>query len=191
LDRRGREQRLTLSSHLTRPSSFVALAFAGLVCGGCHKAATANPPFEAFKPGEWRAPRGTIIGAPPAANRAWRVLMLQEQPRPKKNPHWQTIPVGASGNIEMPAGSHFRCIYNPVTFRTWDDEHLTGPTKWDLLRTVRCSSDGWATYSQAIHVVSMNPSGSQVTPRSDQTELGLHDVIDGHDVQITIALRGD
>lgn len=157
----------------------------------CKNAGGGNPPIETFSPGEFRTPKGALIKVPAVADRDWRVLTLQEDPRPKKNPHWRTIKVPDSGTIEMPAGSHFKCLFTPVSFRSWPNEHLSGVDKWDLLRSVRCSADGWATYSQIIHVVTISGDGASVVPDIAQTELGLHDVIDGKAVQTTIALRAD
>lgn len=163
-----------------------------LACAGpiaCKR--SGKPPVETFAPGEFRTPKNVVIKVPAAADRAWRVLMLQEEPRPKKNPHWRTVKIAESGTIEMPAGSHFKCVFIPVSFRSWPNERLSGVDKWDLLRSVRCSADDWATYSEAIHLVSMSGDGASVVPNVSQTELGLHEVIDGHPVRITIALRAD
>jgi hypothetical protein len=171
-------------------SASLALVAAGALAAGCRKAPAAQPPFETFAPGEWRTPKGVAIKAPEQSNRDWRVLMLQESPRPKKNPHWKTIPIAQSGALEMPVGSHYKCIYNPVMFRAWPNEHLT-EVSWDLMRSVRCSSDDWATYSQATHVVKISPDGSSVVPAIDQTQLSLHEVIDNHPVDIAIVLRAD
>jgi hypothetical protein len=174
-----------------RKNPGVAAVVLGCAIAVACKNGSGKPPIEAFASGEFRTPKGAIIKVPAAADRAWRVLMLQEEPRPKKNPHWRTIKIAESGTIEMPAGSHFKCIFNPVSFRSWPNDHLSGVDKWDLLRSVRCSSDGWATYSQAIHVVSISGDGASVVPNVVQTELNLYEVIDGTAVQLTIALRAD
>ena len=164
-----------------------------LSASGCHKPAPppVKPPLETFVPGEWRTPKGVVMNAPPASNRAWRVLALQESPRPKKNPHWKTIAIQDSGILEMPVGSHFQCLYNPVKFRSWPNEHVSSVAKWELMRSVRCSNDGWATYSQAIHVVTISGDGATVIPAIDQTELSLNETIDGKPVQSSIVLRAD
>src|SRR4051794_18060838 len=105
----------------------IAMAIAGLATSGCRKNVVWDkPPLVAFKKGEWISPKGAITPAPAVAGHPWRVLMLQEVPRPKKNPHWKTIPVEASGDIELPAGSRYRCIYNPVEFRAPTNEQASG-----------------------------------------------------------------
>lgn len=174
-------------------SAAVVMAAAGLLTCGCSKRDVewGNPPLVPFKVGEWRSPKGVVLPAPPAANHPWRVLMLQESPRPKKNPHWKTIPIEASGALDMPPGSHFRCIYNPVEFRTPMNEQFSGVEHWDLVRTVRCSTDGWATYAQAIHQVIISPDGKSISRSIEQTELGLHEVINGVPIDYTVALRAD
>ena len=116
---------------------------------------------------------------------------MTSPPRPKKNPHWKTIPIEASGDIELPAGSHYRCIYNPIEFRAPTNEKASGVEHWDLLRNVRCSNDGWATYVQAIHEIIISPEGTSIARSIEQTELGLHEVINGVSIDYTIALRAD
>jgi hypothetical protein len=170
----------------------IAVVVLGCTAAAACKNAGGKLPVEAFSPGEFRTPKGAIIKVPAAADHVWRVLMLQEDPRPKKNPHWRTIKIAESGALEMPAaGSHFKCVFTPVSFRSWPNEHLSGVEKWDLLRSVRCSADGWATYSQAIHLVTISGDGASVAPNVAQTELGLHEVIDGKVVETTVALRAD
>ncbi|HEX4339616.1 MAG TPA: hypothetical protein VH062_27100 [Polyangiaceae bacterium] len=170
----------------------VALAFACALPTACKKneATPYKPPFEAFKPGEWKTPKGVVLKVPAIGNHDWRVLAFQERPRQKKNPHWKPIAVGESGLLEMPEGSHFRCLYEPVAFRPWPNEHL-GIDQWEVMRAVRCSNDGWATYSQAVHVVSVNGDGSKVVPSIAQTELTLVETIDGKVVQEALVLRAD
>jgi hypothetical protein len=172
-------------------SASLALVAVGALAVGCRTAPAGQAPFESFVPGAWQPPKGMLVKPPAAANHDWRVLMLQEEPRPKKNPHWKTIPIAQSGALEMPVGSHYKCIYNPVVFRPWPNEHVTEVLRWDLLRSVRCSDDDWATYSQATHVVTISGDGSSIVPAIDQTQLSLHEVIDGHPVDLAIVLRAD
>jgi hypothetical protein len=174
-----------------RKSLVVAVVVLGCTATiACKKAG--KPPAEVFSRGEFRTARGAVLKAPAAADRDWRVLMLQEEPRPKKNPHWRKIKIAESGMLEMPAaGSHFQCAFTPVSFRSWPNDNLSGIDKWDLLRSVRCSADGWTTYSQAIHVVSISGDGASVVPNVAQTELGLHEVIDGRSIDTTVVLRAD
>jgi hypothetical protein len=171
----------------------VVVAVAALGSSGCRKPEMTwgKPPIVVFTPGEWRSPKGAVTPAPAVANHAWRVLVLQETPRPKKNPHWKTIPIEASGALELPPGSRYRCVYNPVAFRAPTNEQASGVERWELLRSIRCSNDGWATYAQAIHEIVISPDGRSIARSIDQTELGLHEVIAGVPTDYTIALRAD
>jgi len=173
--------------------AFVALAATAALGTSCRAmpGGSGKPPFEPFAPGQWRTPKGVVVNAPPSASHDWRVLIIQERPRQKKNPHWKVVPIGESGSLEMPAGSRYQCIYNPVAFRSWPNEHVSGVDRWELLRSVRCSSDGWATYSQATHVVTISGDGSSVVPAIDQTELSLHEIIDGQPVDSAVVLRSN
>jgi hypothetical protein len=168
---------------------FVALALA-LAAPGC-KATPFEPPFEKFEPGVWKGPKGASVPAPDAANTPWRVMVLQEQPRPKKNPLWKKIPVAESGYLEMPERSSFKCLYNPAVYRPAADEFLKGVEVWEVLRGVRCSNDGFRTYTEALFVKPVNGDGTYVPRKGAQAELSMIDLIMGKRVRITILLRAD
>jgi hypothetical protein len=165
-----------------------ALPLAALACKSEYRR-VGELPFEEFKAGEWKSPKGKVITTPEPANAPWRIMVIQEQPRQKKNPQWKTVAVSQSGELEMPERSSYRCIYNPVVFRPWQDEYLRGVERWDVIRGVRCSSDGFRTYSEALHVKVVSGDGSQVVNATPQTELSLHDIIRGKPVRITVIVR--
>jgi hypothetical protein len=149
-----------------------------------------KPPLEAFVPGQWRSPKGDVVAHPPeAAARPWRVLMLQDSPRPKKNPRFTSIAVDSGGELEMPAGSRWRCLYNPVSYRPTADEMMHGVQVWELLRTTRCSSDGWRTYSQGLYSIKYGAEGQVLARTGEQSELYLWDTVGGVPLQMTIILR--
>jgi hypothetical protein len=158
--------------------------------GGGVAQAPGKPPFEPFVPGEWHSPKGDVVAhAPEAAAHPWRVLMLQDSPRPKKNPRFAPIPIEASGELEMPKGSRWRCLYNPVSFRPETDEHMKEVESWELLRATRCSSDGWRTYTQSLYSIKYGPDGAVLARSSEQSELYLTDTVGGQPLQMTIILR--
>lgn len=167
-----------------RNTSCVLGALAVLAC------ARREAPLEAFEKPEYRAPVGGQAFTPPAAALAgWRVLMLQVEPRPKKNPQWTDVSAGASGELEMPAGSAFRCIYNPAKFRGAGDESMKGLEAWDVIREVRCSNDGWRTYSSAGLKVVYDGEGKVLTRSGDQAELALFETISGRPTKISVLLK--
>ena len=121
----------------------------------------------------------------------WYVMMLQERPIPKKRPDWVKAEPTRSALLEMPAGSRFRCLYNPVVVRGTPDGEGENLAAWVVLRTVRCSSDGWLTYSQAVLSVTLDPSGKKLAQSTEQAELYLNDPIDGQKVDMTLILRAE
>lgn len=165
----------------------LALAFAAPGC----KATPFEPPFEKAVPGVWKSPKGAEVLAPEAANAPWRVMVLQEDPRPKKNPQWKKVPVGESGLLEMPERSSFRCLYNPATYRPVADEFLRGVEVWEVLRGVRCSNDGFRTYTEALHAKFVGGDGSYTPRKGAQAELSFSDLIMGKRVRVTVILRPD
>ena len=165
----------------------LALAFAAPGCKG----KSFEPPFEKFEPGVWKAPKGTTVAAPEVANGPWRVMVLQEDPRPKKNPLWKKIPASESGFLEMPERSSFQCLYNPVVFRPTPDEMMRGVEFWEVLRGVRCSNDGFRTHTEALFPKVVLGDGTYVPKKGAQAELTMNDLIMGKRVRITIILRPD
>jgi hypothetical protein len=146
-------------------------------------------PVEAFQAGEWKSPKGEVFRPPQVASETWRVKVMQEIPRQKKNPRWRTLKIDEAVDLEMPPGTRYRCLVNPVRFRPWEDEISSKVIKWDLIRSVRCSSDGWRTYSELVHGVSMGGGGETPSPISRQGELYLHDWVDGKRSQITVLVQ--
>lgn len=151
-----------------------------------------EPPFEKFEPAEYRPPvHAPVIAAPQGVRNAWRVEMLQTNPRPFKNPTWTKIPIEAAGLIEMPAGSSFRCLYNPVKVRATSDESLKEVATWHAVREVWCSNDDFRTHSAAALLVTYDRAGVAVRATNSEARLELFDVIDGRPTWISILLRAD
>jgi hypothetical protein len=170
-------------------ATFGAASLLGVGCGRFK--GRPEPPTEAFVAPEWKSFKGVVFQPPQAANHPWRVITLQEWPRPKKTPHWRVVKREEAPELEMPERSRFRCIVNPVVYRVVEDEVPLKPQGWTLLRTVRCSSDGWRTYSQAAYSEFVGQDGTPGDRSGRQAELYLHDVIDGKGVEITMILRPD
>jgi hypothetical protein len=99
--------------------------------------------------------------------------------------------VAESGYLEMPERSSFKCLYNPAVYRPAADEFLKGVEVWEVLRGVRCSNDGFRTYTEALFVKPVNGDGTYVPRKGAQAELSMIDLIMGKRVRITILLRAD
>ena len=169
-----------------------------LVAPGCrrfrHRSEPPPPlpaPFTKYQPGEFKPVTGDPIHPPEAALRAWRVLPLQEKPRPRKNPRWMPASVDRAFGLRMPEGSHFLCLLNPVEFRAVPEESMMAVERWELLRPVRCSSDGWHTVAQSAFSISYAQDGTPGTRSGTQSELYLAETIHGEKVDITVLLRPD
>lgn len=176
---------------MKRGLCILAMLGFGVVSCGKLRAHGSALPVETFKPGEWKSFKGAVFHPPESANHPWRVMMLQESPRPKKGPRWTTLPIEQSGEIEMPQGSRFRCLYNPVTFRAIQDEGMASVEQWDVIRGVRCSADSFRTYAQALFLVSYAQDGKLLKRSGDQAELYLHDRVEGQPLEVTIMLKPD
>ncbi len=150
-----------------------------------------EPPFETYAAGVWRSPKGEVTKPPTAAARPWRIMVLQEAPRPKKNPRWKVISVDERGELEMPAGSRYRCLYNPVSYRPTPDDRMEHVEQWRLVREVRCSSDGFRTYTPRPYAVSYGPDGKVLAKTGEQAELYLVDTASSGTLRATILLRSE
>ena len=175
-------------------AALAALCLLGV--GGCGRFRSRpepalNAPIEAFVAPQWKSFKGVVFQPPKAANHPWRVMMLQDWPRPKKTPEWHSAKPDEALVIEMPQGSHFRCLVNPVNFRVSENEIPLAPQGWTLLRTVRCSSDGWHSYSQSAFSEFFAQDGTPGDKNGKVAELYLHDFIGGKGVDITMLLRAD
>lgn len=173
-----------------RSATLLAFSVACLVSSGCRRPRH-GAPIEAFTKGEFRTRKGGVVSPPEIAGKPWRVLMLQVEPRPVKNPKWISISKEASGRLEMPEKSTFECVYAPVKFEAAPDETMDGVDAWKALREVRCSNDGWLTYSSAGLAMTYDREGKLRLRSGDQAELGLSEVISGRPTKISILLRPD
>jgi hypothetical protein len=183
---------VTTSGTTARRALVCALAAVCVFAAGCRKFKSGTPPFEAFVTPEFHPPMGHAVFTPPdALKKPWRVMMLQNEPRPVKNPAWRSIPVEASGLIDMPDGSEFKCLYNPVEFRGAGDESFKGIERWSSRRQIRCTSDDWRTSVSTELLSNYAPDGKLEQRSSDQAELDLAEVIRGRPTQISILLRPD
>lgn len=178
-------------SFAIRSATLLALCAACVVSGGCRRFSGHKAPLETFTKGQFRTRKGAIVTPPEAANKPWRVLALQVEPRPVKNPRWSSIAIEASGSLEMPEKSTFECVYTPVKFEAAWDETMDGVDEWKVLREIRCSNDGWITYSGAGLGMSYDREGKLQFRSADQAELELSEVIRGRPTKISILLRPD
>jgi hypothetical protein len=132
--------------------------------GDSAQRASKPPSFTFVAPVAWRSRRA---GAPPIeppdlAQETWSVLVNQNAPIQAKTPHWQALPAGETVELEMPAASHFRCIAAPLQVSAQANVLGTELKAWRFERHVLCSSDGWRSWSEAVHRVRVPIGGERV-----------------------------
>jgi hypothetical protein len=160
---------------------------------GAPSAFAAEPPLEAFRLEPWVSPRKGIdpVTPPESLLRPWRAFVNQERPRQKKNPRWQSLPPKEAVFLEMQGESAFRCLVNPLEIGARTDEDETEVEAWVLMRRMRCSSDGWATWAQVEHTVLVDLDGKE-RPLIDHGELFLRERREGAPPrETTVFLRSD
>jgi hypothetical protein len=181
--------------HLALLLGLLSLTAATAACArlreGLQGSSPRKAPIEAYVAPEFKNFKGAVFHPPEAAKHPWRVMMKQEKPRPKKNPVFRVVKAEEGVEIEMPAGSRFRCVVNPVDYKVMLEEIPLEPEGWTLMRTVRCSSDGWQTWSQAVIAQYIKQDGTKGDQSARQAELFLREVIEGKPTDIVMVLRPD
>lgn len=113
----------------------------------------ALPDFE--PPGPWRSRRaGTPPVAPPKLDaETWRVLVERNRPLQRETPHWQDAPARVAVALDMPAPTRFRCLVTPARVTSAADDAELELRGWKITRELRCSQDGFETWTTHPHRV--------------------------------------
>jgi hypothetical protein len=190
-------ERVATERSKSRPCSgplALALALALVVTAGCRgpkptsvappsrsaHAPESGPPLDAFeaKLEVPSAPGAAPPSVPEGALGPFRVWINQETPRQKKTPEWRSFGAKEGLLLDLAADGKWRCLLNPVHLLGRLDDKRTAD-HWTASRTLRCSSDGWATYVEALVRVGYQRDGKldEADPRS---ALYLEDTVGGH-----------
>ena len=170
---------------MPRTTETLALAILALA-GGCQPA---SPPLGDFEIElELPPPPGSNSPEPPAAAlRPWRVWINQEQPRQRKNPAWQPYAARQSATLELAADGRWRCLITPTQlFAKFDEPRSL--RSWSATRHVRCSPDGWKTYSETTVHCSFTASG-ELTRCAPPAAVHLADVVGGEPRSTVVVLE--
>jgi hypothetical protein len=153
----------------------------------------ARPPsFTFVAPQAWRSRKPGVapIEAPDLAQETWRALVTQSQPLQKKTPHWQALPAAQTVELQMQEASAFRCVVSPAEIRpdanTWGNKLKA----WEISRSMLCSSDGWHSWTEAIHHV-RRPVGAERPPEASTGLLLREQESDGSVRQSFVVIRSD
>lgn len=181
---------------LLRAAGAIACSVLVVWASGCRRSPTGasghgRAPLEPFVKADLKNRKGEPVSLPETASHPWRVLVLQVEPRPIKNPKWSTIASEASARLEMPDRSTFECVHGPIKVEAVWDETMMHVDEWRVLRRVQCSNDGWITHTGTGLSLSYDRDGKLQSRSADQAELQLDEVIRGRPTQISVLLRPD
>jgi len=114
------------------------------------RAVRAEPPVQDFQaPKPWVPTWGddkTPVEPPDMHAETWRVFVEQSEPLQTKTPHWQKLPADQAVEVQMPEGSRFRCLAQPVTVAPSTNDFGSSLKGWIMSRDVYCSADDWASW---------------------------------------------
>jgi hypothetical protein len=113
----------------------------------------------------------------------------QEEPRQKHAPEWRTYAAKEAASLDVAADGTWRCLINPVRVTGKANEH--GKTSdWIVMRTIRCSSDGWRSYVEGFAQAAFDGEGKEtdVTPSA---ALRLSEVVSGVRRNTVVVLEGE
>jgi hypothetical protein len=127
------------------------------------QAAVLAPPAVAFTvPAPWRSATDPpeVVTPPDLASETWRVFVNQFQPIQRETPLWHPLPASESVTVAMPKGSAYRCIVTPLAIRADANDFGTKLEAWILKRELRCSVDGWRSWTVHPHEVRLLRDGT-------------------------------
>jgi hypothetical protein len=165
------------------PSRGALVAAGPVVAAAATELAAPRVAFVAAQPWHSRMGKPIAIDPPDLANETWRVFVNQNQPIQLATPRWQPLP--AQDNVEptMPAGSRFRCLVTPLEIATDANDFGTKLKAWVLTRTLRCSVDGWHSWTEYPHKVRVAPDGTRTVVAAAEALLRQRDGAPGASAQ--------
>jgi len=157
-----------------------------------HRAAPALPAFAFEPPRAWqsKSPGVPPVQPPEPSEETWRVLVSQNRPLQSKTPHWQAVPATRTVELEMPEASVFSCVVPPLQITSESNTFGTRLDAWNLARSLRCSADGFRTWTEAVHHARRLPDGTRES--GPNTGVLLRERAgDGSAREISVLLRSD
>lgn len=149
-------------------------------------------PTETFVPvTSWASPFAPDkkVAAPSASAETWRAYVHQFSPMQKKTPQWQPLSASKNVHLAMPPDSDFACFVTPLSIRAEAEMDLEA---WVLSRELRCSADGYRTWTAYPHYVRVDPDGKRTRTRSVTRAALRERTASGKGLrQIVIQLRDD
>ena len=107
--------------------------------------------FVAPSPWKSKAEQPVTVDPPDLAQETWRVLVTQNRPLQVATPRWQSLPAAENVELAMQAGIRFRCMVTAAEVVPDANDFGTKLKGWVLTRYLRCSADGWHSWSEYPH----------------------------------------
>jgi hypothetical protein len=180
-----------------------AVAALAALCGCAREQRSAEPasapattrpplPIAAFVAPEPFVPR--LGDAEPVApldlsRETWRIFVERDAPLQRRTPRWQALPAERAVQVTMPAPSRFECHVTPAEVTAVTDDYATELRGWRILRSLVCSRDGFASWTQHPHRVRVELSGEREV--EIPTHAYLRERIGDAEHHIRIILRSD
>jgi len=161
--------------------------------GSARQPAPVEPPIARFvAPATWHPTwgKGPAVEPPDLDGETWRVFVNQFEPIQRETPAWQALPARAAVELKMPPGSRHRCVVSPLEVVAQPDDFGAKLEHWLLVRTMVCSSDGFASWSSYPHRVALGTDGSRRVITHTDALLHEHEK-DGSARESAVTLRSD
>jgi hypothetical protein len=155
--------------------------------------AHAAPPSVAFvAPKTWKSWREGVqpVAPPDLTKETWRVFANRELPIQRETPLWQPLAADERVDLQMPVGSTYRCVVDPVEVTPQVNDWGTELLGWDLVRKLLCSGDGWQTWSEYPHRLQLSIDGTRNVAYASEAALRER-TVSGEVYQTTVLLRSD
>ncbi|HMI93667.1 MAG TPA: hypothetical protein VK509_19975 [Polyangiales bacterium] len=137
------------------------------------------PPNVAFvAPQPWQSQNKqpvTTVAPPDLAAETWRALVTQNHPLQAPTPRWQALPAADNIELAMQPGVRFRCLVTAVEVVPEADDFNRKLKAWALTRRLRCSGDGWRSWTEYPHHVRLLQDGTRETTSVAEALLREHD----------------
>jgi hypothetical protein len=166
---------------------------AGDRSGSAPAQALAKPPAPSapFVPPEPWQPRGEgePIAPPDLEAETWRIQVNQYRPHQRKTPHWQPLPAAQALELQMPPGSGYRCLVQPIEVAPDANDFGTKLRAWLLTRRFVCSSDGFGSWTEYGLSVRLGTDGARDV--RFQSDALLRERVGGVTRETKVVLRPD
>ncbi len=163
---------MAVKLHADSAGPVVVVAVVAIALGGCSSGASPEaspapvPPTAEYVPAKpWSSRHEPELTVPPPdpAKETWRVRAHRYAPMQTETPRWQPLPAADNVVVQMHADSRFRCLVTPLSVAVETDDFGTQVEAWILERELRCSSDGWRSWTAHPHRVRVDPEGARLT----------------------------